>query len=183
MSYVPPHLRGKGGSSGAPETSDARPDPGFGRTNSTSSFGRSGSQSQFPSAGSSSNLTDYGRGVPRSGSFARAPSYGDVREPRRGREPVEAKFPEWKPSERVQALTTEQIVDIRQRLNVQVTDDPDMPPAVAPIESFKDMVRPRAGRRRPPRGCTNRFFRPGRSPGCSASRGPAVAHHHHRREP
>lgn len=49
-------------------------------------------------------------------------------------------FPEWKPSERVQNLTEEQIIDIRQRLNVQVTDDPDMPPAVAPIESFKDMV-------------------------------------------
>jgi hypothetical protein len=49
-------------------------------------------------------------------------------------------FPEWKPSERVQNLTEEQIIDIRQRLNVQVTDDPDMAPAVAPIESFKDMV-------------------------------------------
>ena len=142
MSYVPPHLRGKGGSSGAPDSSEPS---SFGRSNSTSSFGRSGSYSQFPSAGSRDNLADSGRGIPRSGSFARSGSYGDLRGGSRRFEAVEPCFPEWKPSDRVQALTEEQILDIRQRLNVQVTDDPEMPATVAPIESFKDMVS------RPPR--------------------------------
>jgi ATP-dependent RNA helicase DDX5/DBP2 len=157
MSYVPPHLRGKGGSSGGPETSDSRPETDFRRTNSSSSFNRSGSNAQFPSSGSRDNLADYGRGVPRSGSFARsdrAGSYSDLSRAGR-REAVETVFAPWKPSERVQALTDEQILEIRQRLNVQVTDDPDMPMTVAPIESFKDMVSVR------PHGCCLMQITPG----------------------
>jgi hypothetical protein len=139
MSYVPPHLRGKGGS--APESSGTAPGSSFNRTSSASSFGPSSSHSQFPSVGSRDNLADSGRGIPRSGSFARSGSYGDLRGGGgRRHEAVEVRFPEWKPSERVLALTDEQVVDIRQRLSIQVSDEPEMPPPVAPIESFKDMV-------------------------------------------
>lgn len=46
----------------------------------------------------------------------------------------------WQPSARVQALDKEQIADIRQRLNVDVTVPEGEPETWPPIESFKDMV-------------------------------------------
>ncbi|CAI9105811.1 OLC1v1004826C2 [Oldenlandia corymbosa var. corymbosa] len=48
-------------------------------------------------------------------------------------------FPSWKPSERVLRFTTDQIEEVRLRLNVEVIVGPDSPPAPAPIESFTDM--------------------------------------------
>jgi hypothetical protein len=62
-----------------------------------------------------------------------------------GRGPVEPVFIDWKPSERVQALTDEQISDIRQRLNVTVEVPEGQPPAASPIESFQEMVSPTWG--------------------------------------
>lgn len=53
----------------------------------------------------------------------------------------DAVFAQWTPSERVQALTEEQVHEIRQRLNVTVEVEEGELEAVAPIESFKDMVR------------------------------------------
>jgi ATP-dependent RNA helicase DDX5/DBP2 len=62
-----------------------------------------------------------------------------------GRGPVEPVFIDWKPSERVLALTEEQISDIKQRLNVTVEVPEGQPPAASPIESFQEMVSPTLG--------------------------------------
>ncbi|XP_075088919.1 DEAD-box ATP-dependent RNA helicase 20 isoform X2 [Nicotiana tabacum] len=48
-------------------------------------------------------------------------------------------FPQWKPSERVLRLKSEQIEEIRLRLNVDVNVAPGSSSAPAPIESFPDM--------------------------------------------
>ncbi|KAB1225665.1 ATP-dependent RNA helicase DBP2 [Morella rubra] len=50
-------------------------------------------------------------------------------------------FPQWSPSERVLRMTPEQIEDVRERLNVDVTValDSSPAPAPAPVESFTDM--------------------------------------------
>lgn len=62
---------------------------------------------------------------------------------------MEPRFANWKPSERIQAMTDEQIRDTRERLNVTVESDTNSEEGtkqdVAPIESFDDMVR--AGKR------------------------------------
>ncbi len=60
--------------------------------------------------------------------------------------PLETRFANWQPSERILAMTQQQIVDARERLNVTVDGDPSSSGAdgaddVAPIESFDDMVR------------------------------------------
>lgn len=47
---------------------------------------------------------------------------------------------QWQPSERVQALSQEQIAEIRDRLNVDVEVPEGEEIAAAPIESFKEMV-------------------------------------------
>lgn len=60
---------------------------------------------------------------------------------RGGRGSLEPIFIDWKPSERVQALTEEQIAEIRQRLNVTVDVGEGQPPTASPIESFHEMVR------------------------------------------
>lgn len=52
-----------------------------------------------------------------------------------------ARWLDWKPSERVQALTPEQVQETRERLNLSVEEEPSSSPAaVAPIESFDDMM-------------------------------------------
>ena len=78
-----------------------------------------------------------------SSSLNRAPSYGSMpRNASHGRlgGPEPAIFIEWQPSERVQALSEEQVVEIRQRLNVTVDVGQGNPPAAPPIESFQEMV-------------------------------------------
>lgn len=130
MSYVPPHLRNKqgGGSQSSPPSSNERP---------PSSFGRSGSYSRLP--------PDSSPSVSRSSSYDTFDRAGD-RGPRGGGRgssnlgPAEAIFPDWKPSERVQALNEEQINDIRQRLNVAVEVEEGQPSATPAVESFVDMV-------------------------------------------
>lgn len=62
-----------------------------------------------------------------------------ARHSRRGALP-DPVFAQWTPSERVQALTSEQIDEIKQRLNVTVEVEDGESSPVAPIESFKDMV-------------------------------------------
>ena len=64
---------------------------------------------------------------------------------RGGREPIEAVFVEYSPSDRVKALTEAQVADIRGRLNVTVEVIEGEPAAAAPVESFRDMVRLLAG--------------------------------------
>lgn len=75
-----------------------------------------------------------------------------------GSTPIATRFAQWQPSERIQAMTPEQIADARERLNVAVDDDPTTADAaegsgdastsnnVAPIESFDDMVRGLVGK-------------------------------------
>jgi len=52
----------------------------------------------------------------------------------------------WQPSSRVLALSTEQVAELRTRLNVVVEEGAaeGKPVTVAPVESFDDMVRFRA---------------------------------------
>lgn len=89
---------------------------------------RTQSTSNLPSSRSGS----YGA-MPRAGSYNRGLDEGG----RRG--PVEPIFKPWQPSARVQALTQDQINDIRQRLNVTVEVPEGQPPVVCPIESFHEM--------------------------------------------
>jgi hypothetical protein len=90
---------------------------------------RNSSYSQLP------RVSSYGN-MPRNQSYGRG--LGDEG---RARGPVEANFPAWQPSARVQALTPEQIADIRQRLNITVDVGASDQPAPPPIESFQEMVR------------------------------------------
>eukprot|EP00955_Chlamydomonas_euryale_P105986 365674-Chlamydomonas_euryale.AAC.3 len=148
MPYVPPHLRGQGSSGGA---SNKQPTDAGGLVG-----GRDGGR---PPAGGGSREPADGGGIPRSGSNADLPrnasqaslggsamnrsgsrsSMHDGAGGRRGGR-SEAVIGAWTPSERVTALSAEQIADIRQRLNVTVVVGPDQPPAMPPIESFQDMV-------------------------------------------
>ena len=162
MPYVPPHLRGAastGNSEPEPSsTSSAAPSSnrggyggggggGFGGQRPTSGYGRqndgygamnrSQSQSSFAGggmsrSGSQANLAD-GDQTPKRGGLSRVGSSAQLRP-----EPV---FVPWTPSDRVTSLSEEQIVDIRQRLNVTVVVPEGQPPAASPIESFHEMVR------------------------------------------
>lgn len=117
MSYVPPHLR----------------NPAAGKTATINSNGAD----HF-----SSKHSWYGNGE------LEKPSNGYTNSDRRSSvnyslpktvaipDPV---FPQWKPSERVLRLKSEQIEEIRLRLNVDVNVAPGSRPAPSPIESFPDM--------------------------------------------
>lgn len=85
-----------------------------------------------------------GGGSRPAGSITRTPSSGhiDSRGSGGGRRrdgPADAVIGKWQPTPRVLALDEEQIADIRQRLNVDVVVPDGQPPAMPPIESFKDM--------------------------------------------
>lgn len=108
----------------------------------------------MPRNGSSSNIQAGAGagGMARNGSASSlgghdqnsspGPAQTGSRHPSRPRNgPPESVFDVWKASERVTALTDEQIADIRQRLNVTVVVQEGEQPAIAPIESFQDMVR------------------------------------------
>lgn len=142
-SYKPPHLR----AGGAPE-SDAPP----------SSRGSGSRGSYGASRGSDYGSRDYGGSFGSSRSFGREREYGgrdsgpspssrDVggtsisRRPSdiKSSGPAEAVWAKWEPSDRVKRLQTEQILDVRQRLNVVVEVSTGTPPCPPPVESFEDM--------------------------------------------
>lgn len=132
--YVPPHLRGKAasGESGPPaaaSSSSGGPPP---RSGSYGELNRSGS-SRGGNWGDERGSGGGGGGAGGGGSFGR-------REPAR-RGPIDPVFVEYSPSDRVKALTEDMVADIRQRLNVTVEVPEGAPPAAAPVESFRDMVR------------------------------------------
>ncbi len=166
MPYVPPHLRGAGGAETGPSSDSAgasggarggyggggggggsyrdsgpRPSSGFGRRDD--GFGapremqKSGSQASLGGggmsrSGSAAVLTDGEQGGSRQGGMPRSGSSAQIKW-----EPI---FAPWSPSERVQSLSAEQIVDIRQRLNVTVEIREGEAPCPCPIESFHEMV-------------------------------------------
>ena len=167
MPYLPPHLRGGAGGAESGPSSDtagasggarggygggggggggyrdagSRPSSGFGRRDD--SFGgsremqKSGSQSSFGGgglsrSGSAAVLADGDQGGSRQGSLPRPGSSAQIKW-----EPI---FAAWSPSERVQSLSVEQIVDIRQRLNITVEVREGQPDCPCPIESFHEMV-------------------------------------------
>ncbi|KAL3328155.1 hypothetical protein AABB24_035676 [Solanum stoloniferum] len=119
MSYVPPHLRNSAA----------------GKTTTTPTINSKGADhfsskhtSRIPSLEKSSN--GYSNSARRSSlnySLLNTVAVPD---------PV---FPHWKPSERVLRLKSEQIEEIRLRLNVDVNVYPGSCPAPSPIESFPDM--------------------------------------------
>ncbi|KAK4707465.1 hypothetical protein R3W88_032957 [Solanum pinnatisectum] len=119
MSYVPPHLRNSAA----------------GKTTTTPTINSKGADhfsskhtSRIPSLEKSSN--GYSNSARRSSLNYSLPNTVAVPDP---------VFPHWKPSERVLRLKSEQIEEIRLRLNVDVNVSPGSCPAPSPIESFPDM--------------------------------------------
>jgi len=115
MGYVPPHLRGGGGD-----------DHGGGddRRDDRASAGRGGGGWD----------RDGGRGGGRNDGYAPRGSSG-----RGGGGSCEPVFEPWRPSARVEALTEEQKVEIRDRLGVIVEVIEGEEEAPSAIESFEDM--------------------------------------------
>ncbi|KAK4731532.1 hypothetical protein R3W88_024520 [Solanum pinnatisectum] len=119
MSYVPPHLRNSAA----------------GKTTTTPTINSKGADhfsskhtARIPSLEKSSN--GYSNSARRSSLHYSLPNTVAVPDP---------VFPHWKPSERVLRLKSEQIEEIRLRLNVDVNVSPGSCPAPSPIESFPDM--------------------------------------------
>lgn len=142
--YVPPHLRkAAGAGDSGPSSSGSKPE--------SAAPPRSGSYGDLRGAGGGSR-GGWGDDRGSSGGGGGSSSFSRRPEPRGGsgggaapRGAAEVIFKPYDPSERVKALTEAQIADIRQRLNVTVEVPEGEPPAAAPVESFKDMVRPPSG--------------------------------------
>lgn len=116
MPYVPPHLRVAAASQAPPPSAAAAtsaPSHNYRNATPKPSLETLDSDRRFPPANSRSAA-----GV------------------RRVPEPV---FEQWRPSDRVLAFSPEQIEEVRQRLNVDVTVTSDSTRAPAPVESFGDM--------------------------------------------
>ncbi|KAG5567102.1 hypothetical protein RHGRI_002612 [Rhododendron griersonianum] len=130
MSYVPPHLRN---STTTKTTTSTTLEPS---TTQYQSFNSHSSQlHQFKTAaaataanGSSRNNNNNSASV--FSNAARRSSVNLVPDP---------VLSQWKPSERVLALTPEQTQEVRLRLNVDVAVPSESSPAPPPIESFTDM--------------------------------------------
>lgn len=128
MPYVPPHLRNRDANASPAADGDRESDSRTNRVtaNRSSSFG-----------------TERGRS---DGDLDRAPSGGArgmdraySARPRTQEPSLDPVFVPWQPSERVLALTPEQVDDIRQRLNVTVESGAGNEAVLAPVESFLDM--------------------------------------------
>lgn len=156
MPYVPPHLRNRDSASGAQpsssDTGDRQESSGYGGGRGGGRYdggGRGGPRDgTYSPHGGMSRSSSY-QSLPRNSSYGNLPrnaSYGRLADSER-RGPTEPIFVEWKPSERVQGLSDEQIAEIRQRLNVTVQVPSGKNNAVSPIESFKEMVRMRIFRK------------------------------------
>ncbi|XP_019251286.1 PREDICTED: ATP-dependent RNA helicase DBP2-like [Nicotiana attenuata] len=125
MSYVPPHLRNS--SAGKTTTLNSN---GAGADYFSSK--RSSHQSRIHCNGEldKSSSNGYSNSSRRSSVNYSTASRTAIPDP---------EFPQWKPSERVLRLKSEQIEEIRLRLNVDVNVAPGSSSAPAPIESFPDM--------------------------------------------
>ncbi|KAG1338160.1 DEAD-box ATP-dependent RNA helicase 20-like [Cocos nucifera] len=138
MSYIPPHLRA---AAATPSPSPTAASP------STHHWG----VTVKPSTGNLEAVRSLPSPIPRDGAAAAAASFlvpgrrpgadGGLLASQHSRvlsvpEPV---FNQWKPSDRVLALSPEQIEEVRLRLNVEVEVSSDSLPSPAPIESFNDM--------------------------------------------
>ncbi|XP_038980829.1 DEAD-box ATP-dependent RNA helicase 20-like [Phoenix dactylifera] len=138
MSYIPPHLRAAAATP-TPSATAAIPSP------------HHRSATAKPSAGTLETVRRLPSSTPGDGAAAAASSFlapgrrpgadGGRLESQHSRAPSvpEPVFGQWEPSDRVLALSPEQIEEVRLRLNVDVTVSPDSLPAAAPIESFNDM--------------------------------------------
>ena len=161
MPYLPPHLRGGSGDPGSGSDSDGG--RGGGRGGSWDSRDRDGggSYGRDDRRDGGGSRYDDRRGGDRYGDDRRGGGdrYDDRRSDSRrgsevdlsaaasrGRYPP-AIFPKWKPSERVQALTVNQIEEIRRRMDVTV-ECKEGDEAAPPVESFEDMMLVRRAKRR-----------------------------------
>ncbi|XP_048227048.1 ATP-dependent RNA helicase DBP2 isoform X2 [Ricinus communis] len=121
MSYVPPHLRNSTATTTTTTTT----------TTITSSITLENDHSTKLSTSTwkslSSTLSNGSRRTTAAFTSPRTLSVPD---------PV---LPQWTPSERVLRLNSQQVEDVRARLNIEVTVASGSPPAPAPIESFEDM--------------------------------------------
>nr|XP_010922760.1 LOW QUALITY PROTEIN: ATP-dependent RNA helicase DBP2-like [Elaeis guineensis] len=135
MSYIPPHLRA---AAATPTPSPTAASPSTHHRSVTAK----------PSAGTLEVVRSLPSPSPRDGAAAsfvvpgrRPGADGGLLASQHSRvlsvpEPV---FNQWKPSDRVLALSPDQIEEVRLRLNVEVAVSSDSLPAPAPIESFNDM--------------------------------------------
>ncbi|PHT72507.1 hypothetical protein T459_23292 [Capsicum annuum] len=125
MSYVPPHLRNSAGRKTTTATINSNGADHF-------SSKHSSHQSRIPSIYGNGELEKqvFSISARRSSINYTLPKTLAVPDP---------VFPKWKPSERVLRLKSEQIEEIRLRLNVDVNVAPGSRPAPSPIESFPDM--------------------------------------------
>ncbi|KAG8633672.1 ATP-dependent RNA helicase RhlE isoform X1 [Manihot esculenta] len=129
MSYVPPHLRNSSATTTTTTTTSVTLDNVNDHITKLSNSASSNFHSKISSATSTWNS------LPTLSNASRRTSAA----PRTVAVP-EVFFPQWNPSERVLRLNSQQIEDVRMRLNVEVTVALDSPPAPAPIESFEDML-------------------------------------------
>lgn len=134
MPYVPPHLRGgsappSASNSAARPPSTQRDDRGPSSSAAFGGFG--GSSRKEPERAASQN--GVSNGIPRSNSSKSVAANGTSRS--------SLKVAPWKPSDRVAAMTSEQVVETRRRLNISVEAEGEDFVTICPIESFVDMVR------------------------------------------
>ncbi|XP_075079023.1 DEAD-box ATP-dependent RNA helicase 20 isoform X2 [Nicotiana tabacum] len=125
MSYVPPHLRNS--SAGKTTTLNSN---GAGADHFSSKL--SSHQSRIHCNGELDKFSSNG--------YSNSSRRSSVNYSTTSRTAIpDPEFPQWKPSERVLRLKSEQIEEIRLRLNVDVNVAPGSSSAPAPIESFPDM--------------------------------------------
>ncbi|EFJ32009.1 hypothetical protein SELMODRAFT_75384 [Selaginella moellendorffii] len=134
MPYIPPHLR-SGASSNSRAATPASPSP-----SQRSSSGDFGSRDRDYGG----SFGSYSRNRPDANGFASGNGYGREKWPfpsrdTRGLPPPEAVWSRWQPSERVRRMQSDQIADVRARLNVDVEITDGTPAAQAPVETFEDM--------------------------------------------
>lgn len=137
MPYVPPHLRGGSApapsndsrAGTAPPSSSQREERGPGSSASYGGFG--GSSRREPDRPASQSAASNG--------FARTGSSKSVTA--NGSSQPKFKISPWKPSERVAAMTQDQILETRRRLNISIEAEGEDYVSITPIESFVDMVR------------------------------------------
>ncbi|GFH19210.1 uncharacterized protein HaLaN_16122 [Haematococcus lacustris] len=140
MPYVPPHLRGTQGQPAAPPSPRTGPTDYSGGRGGGGATSYGGGFSSRPESGYRAGRDDeFSMHRSDSSSSINRGGYGSMPRNQSSGRLTEPVFLDWKPSERVQALRTEQIVEIRQRLNVTVEVKPGQPEAPPPIEAFQEM--------------------------------------------
>lgn len=140
MPYVPPHLRAGAAPAEASAAAGGRDGGNIRRGNVGRDVGGSRDYGgSFGGARRSEPMMSSGNG-----SYGGREISSGTKDAKKGGESrgvglPEVVWPAWQPSERVRKLSTDQIAEVRARLNVDVEITPDTEPAPAPIESFEDM--------------------------------------------